>query len=150
MKRKIHLVAAVVATLCIGTFLTATISVELFGSKEIISTVKSLIVTPGLYILIPAMAIAGGTGFSISGNRKSRLISNKKKRMPFIAVNGLLLLTPCAIFLSHWASLGSFDTKFYFVQGIEILAGAINLVLMGLNMRDGLYMTCKLRRKLSN
>ena len=150
MKRKIHLVAAVIATLCIATFLIATISVELFGSIEMISTVKNLIVTPGLYILIPAMAIVGGTGFSISGNRKSRLISNKKKRMPFIAANGLLLLAPCAIFLSHWASLGSFDTTFYFVQGIEILAGAINLVLMGLNMRDGLYMTGKLRRKSSN
>lgn len=150
MKRKIHLLAAIVSTLCIATFFTSTIIVELFGSKEAISTLKALIVTPGLYILIPAMALVGGTGFSASKNRKGQLIASKKKRMPFIAVNGLFILTPCAIFLSLWATTGTFDTRFYIVQGIELVAGATNLVLMGLNVRDGLKMTGKLRRNLSN
>ncbi len=31
----------------------------------------------------------------------------------------------------------SFDTAFYAVQVIELLAGAINLTLMGLTIRDG-------------
>mgnify|MGYP005633100445 FL=1 len=31
-----------------------------------------------------------------------------------------------------------FDTRFYLVQGLELLAGIINLVLMGMNMREGL------------
>ncbi len=150
MKRNIHLVAAIVATFCIATFFTSTIAVELFGSKEAITIVKTLVVNPGLYILIPAMALVGGTGFSLSKNRKGQLIGKKRKRMPFIAVNGLFVLTPCAIFLSLWASSGSFDTKFYIVQGVELMAGATNLILMGLNFRDGLQMTGKLRPNASN
>jgi hypothetical protein len=35
---------------------------------------------------------------------------------------------------------GSFDTSFYVVQTIEVIAGPINLTLMGLNVRDGLRM----------
>ena len=63
------------------------------------------------------------------------------KRMPFIAANGLLILVPAAIFLDQWASAGAFDTKFYLVQAVELLAGAVNLTLMGLNMRDGLRLS---------
>lgn len=120
MKRKIHLLAAIVSTICIATFFTSTIIVELFGSKEAISMLKALIVTPGLYILIPAMALVGGTGFSASQNRQGKMIAAKKKRMPFIAVNGLFILTPCVIFLSIWATTGIFDARFYIVQGIEL------------------------------
>lgn len=149
MKRKIHLVAAIVATLCIATFFTSTLAVELLGSEEAIKIVKALVVTPGLYILIPAMALVGGTGFSLSKNRKGKLIGKKKKRMPFIAANGLLVLTPCAIYLSLWANSGLFDTRFYIVQGVELMAGATNLILMCLNFRDGLQMTGKLRRNTS-
>ncbi len=149
MKRKIHLVAAIVATLCIAIFFTSTLAVELFGSEEAIKIVKVLVVTPGLYILIPAMALVGGTGFSLSKNRKAQLIGKKKKRMPFIAANGLLVLTPCAIYLSLWANSGLFDTRFYIVQGVELMAGATNLILMGLNLRDGLQMTGKMRRNTS-
>lgn len=145
MKIKIHLVTAVVATLCISTFFTATILVELFGSKESIATVKNLIVTPGLFFLIPALAITGISGFNSAKNRQGRLISNKQKRMPFIAANGLLILLPCAIFLNQWAATGTFNPQFYIVQAFELLAGAINLSLMGLNIRDGLRMTGKLR-----
>lgn len=145
MKSKIHFMAAIVATLCIALFFTSTVIVETFGSKESVTTLKSLIVTPGLFILIPAMAIVGGSGFALGNNRRGRLIAGKKKRMPFIAANGLLILTPCAIFLSQWASVGVFETKFYIVQGIELLAGAINLTLMSMNMREGLRLTGKIR-----
>ncbi len=149
MKSKIHLIAAIVATLCIAVFFTSTILVETFGSAESVTALKSLIVTPGLFILIPAMAIVGGSGFALGNNRKGRLIASKKKRMPFIAANGLLVLTPCAIFLNQWASIGVFDTKFYVVQGIELLAGAINLSLMSMNMREGLRLTGKTHRSAS-
>jgi hypothetical protein len=66
--------------------------------------------------------------------------------MPFIAANGLLVLVPCAIVLNRWAAAGSFDTAFYAVQAIELLAGALNLALMGLNARDGLRLAGRLRR----
>ena len=78
-------------------------------------------------------------------SRRGRLVDAKKKRMPFIAANGLLVLVPCAIFLNRWAAAGSFDATFYVVQAIELIAGPINLALMGLNVRDGLRMTGRLR-----
>lgn len=150
MKYKLHLLAAILSTVCIATFFTSSIVVELFGTKESVSTIKSFIVTPGLFILVPAMALVGGTGFIASKNINGQLVTNKKKRMPFIVVNGLFILTPCAILLSLWSSTGTFDSRFYIVQGVELLAGAINLVLMGLNTRDGLRMTGRGRRNQSS
>lgn len=141
MINKIHPVTAIIATLCIATFFLSTILVELFGSHESIAMVKNLIVMPGLFILVPAIAATGGTGFTLSKGRKGRLVEIKKRRMPFIGANGLLILLPTAIFLDQWATSGSFDTTFYIVQGLELTAGAVNLTLMSLNIRDGLKMT---------
>ena len=149
MKKTIHKLGAITATLCIGVFFLSTLFVELFGSQEAIATVKSLIVMPGLFILVPAVAVTGATGFASSKNRKGRLLEAKKKRMPIIGANGILVLVPAAIFLDQWAASGALDTRFYLLQGLELIAGAVNLVLMSLNMRDGLRLGGKLpaRRK---
>lgn len=147
IEHKIHLVVSAIATLCIATFFASTVFVELFGTYEQIAAVKSLIVIPGLFILVPAIAMTGGTGFALSKQRKGKLVDSKKKRMPIIGANGLLILLPSAIFLDQWASAGSFDTKFYIVQGLELLAGAVNLTLMGMNIRDGLKLSGKLEQK---
>lgn len=143
--RHVHRIAGIVALLCIATFFTATVLIELFGSHEAVAQVKSLIVTPGLWILIPAIAAAGGSGMFLSRSRRGRLVDAKKKRMPFIAANGLLVLLPCAIVLNRWAAAGNFGSGFYLLQAVELLAGATNLALMGLNVRDGLRMAGRLR-----
>lgn len=145
MPKLVHRIGGLLAPLCIATFFLSTLLVELFGSHQAVIQLKSLIVTPGLWILIPAIAAAGGSGFLLSKSRHGRLVDAKKKRMPFIAANGLLVLVPCAIVLNRWAAVGAFDTAFYGVQAIELIAGAINLVLMGMNVRDGLRMTSRLR-----
>ena len=72
--------------------------------------------------------------------------------MPLIALNGLLILVPSALFLAAKASAGAFDTAFYAVQTLELAAGAVNIWLLGVNFRDGLRMTAtrrKARRKAS-
>lgn len=143
MKPLVHRIAAITAFLCIFLFFLSTLYVEFFGTVESISLVKSLIVMPGLFILIPAIAITGATGFALSKNRKVGLLLKKRRRMPFIAANGLLILLPAAIVLDQWASSGSFDSKFYLVQGLELIAGAINISLMSLNIRDGRKLTRK-------
>lgn len=145
MPKRAHLIAGILATLCIATFFLSTILTELFGSHAAVAQLKSLIVTPGLWIMVPLMAAVGGSGMFLAKSRKGRLVDAKKKRMPFIAANGLLVLVPCAIVLNRWAAAGSFDTAFYVVQAIELIAGATNLTLMGLNMRDGLRMAGRLR-----
>lgn len=145
MTKKVHLLAGLLATLTVATFFLSTLLVELFGSHEAVATVKNLIVVPGLFILVPALMATAGSGFALSKSRSGRLVEAKKKRMPFIAANGLMVLVPSAIFLDRWASAGVFDAGFYWVQGAEFLAGSVNLMLMGMNIRDGLKMSGRLR-----
>ncbi len=147
MPKRAHLIAGILSSLCITTFFLSTILAELFGSHAAVAQLKSLIVTPGLWIMVPLMAAAGGSGMFLAKSRTGRLVDAKKKRMPFIAANGLLVLVPCAIVLNRWAAAGSFDTSFYLVQAIELIAGATNLTLMGLNARDGMRMTGRLRNR---
>lgn len=143
----IHRVTATIAFLCIAVFFSTTIIVELFGTQEIVTQLKNLIVWPGLFILVPSIAITGASGVSLAKSKNGRLTQQKKKRMPFIAANGLLVLIPCAVFLNHSASIGAFDTSFYIVQAIELIAGSINLILMGMNILDGLKMTGRLKHQ---
>jgi hypothetical protein len=145
MPKQAHFIAGLLATLTIAGFFLSTVIVELFGSHESVATVKAVIVMPGLFILVPAIAAAGGSGFYLSRSRQGRLVEAKKKRMPFIAANGLLVLIPCAIVLDRWAAADTIDSTFYLVQGLELLAGAANLTLMGLNIRDGLKMSGRFR-----
>lgn len=138
MPKRAHLVAGLLAPLCLASFFVSTVLTELFGSPAAVVQLKALIVSPGLWIMIPAMAAAGGSGMLLSRSRKGRLVDGKKKRMAIIAANGLLVLVPCALVLDRWAAAGRFDTAFYLVQAVELVAGAVNFVLMGLNVRDGL------------
>ncbi|MBU2710723.1 hypothetical protein [Zooshikella harenae] len=149
MTHLIHRYAGIVSFLCIATFFSSTVLAELFGSFEIIAKVKNLIVWPGLLILVPAMALTGGSGFSLSKSRKGRLIQQKQKKMRFIGANGILVLIPCALVLNHLAAMEAYDVFFYIVQGIELLSGAINLTLLSLNIRDGMKMKGRFRASLS-
>jgi len=99
-----------------------------------------------MFVLIPAMVIVGGSGMSLAGQRKGKIIEEKKKRMPIIAATGLLILVPAAFYLEMKSTNGSFDTTFYVVQAIELIAGLSNLRLMALNIKDGLRLTGKFKR----
>ena len=145
MPKKIHSLAGFLASLCIATFFLSTLGVELFGTHETVAMVKAWIVMPGLFVLVPAIAVTGASGVFLARSRKGRLVQAKKRRMPFIAVNGLLIMIPCAIFLNRWAAAGAFDTMFYAVQALELLVGAVNLTLMSLNIRDGMRMSGRFR-----
>lgn len=141
MPKRIHLAAALLAILCIATFFSVTIVAELLASHAALAAVKSWIAMPGLLILVPAMALTGGTGFFLARARRGALVDRKGRRMRIIGANGLLVLVPCAVLLDQWAAAGSFDARFQAVQALELLAGALNLALMGLNMRDGLRLS---------
>lgn len=145
MKRRIHGIAGVTGFIVIAIFWTSTVVSELFGSEAAIATVKTNILW-GMLILIPALAVAGGSGMSLGRIRKGMLAARKKKRMPFIAMNGLLILVPSAVFLASRANQGVYDGWFYGIQAIELIAGAINLCLMGFNIRDGFRMSGRFRR----
>lgn len=145
MKLRIHAISGALALATIATFWISTIISELFGTPDQIAAVKTGVLY-GLAVLIPAMAAAGGTGFSLGAKWRSPVVSAKKARMKAIAATGILVLVPSAVFLAMKAGQGDFDTSFMVVQGIELVAGASNIVLLGLNMRDGLAMRRRKRK----
>ncbi|MEM7068732.1 MAG: hypothetical protein AAF478_07595 [Pseudomonadota bacterium] len=148
MKTKIHAIAGVTGFLTILAFWTSTVATELFGSYETIAYVKTMILG-GMFILIPAMIVVGASGMSLGRKRRDALAMSKKKRMPFIAMNGLLILLPAAFYLQSKSVVGEFDTMFFAIQTLELVAGATNLILMGLNIRDGMAMA-KRRNEIAN
>lgn len=146
MSLTIHKTSAGLATLTIASFWLSTLVCELLLGPGAVVTVKTLI-PYGFLVLIPAMAVAGATGFRLAKGRRAGVIGAKRKRMPFIAANGLLILIPAALFLSSRAQAGQFDTGFYVVQGVELIAGAMNLTLLALNISDGRKITAGRRAR---
>lgn len=146
MPKIIHPIAGLIALLTIVAFWLSTAITELFLSETAIAAVKTAIPW-GFLVLIPALAATGGTGFSMSKGRRAGLVSAKIRRMPLIAANGVLVLIPAALFLAFKAKTGEFDTAFFCVQALELLAGAANITLLGLNMRDGFKMKGRLRQQ---
>lgn len=140
MKKIVHPVAGTLALVTIVTFWLATSVSELTGSTATIVAVK-LGIPWGFVLLLPCIAIAGGTGFTLSNGAKSGLARNKLKRMPIVAAIGLLVLMPAALFLASRAQSMRFDTGFYLVQALELIAGGTNVVLLSLNLLDGLKLT---------
>jgi hypothetical protein len=145
MTRIIHPIAGAIAILTIATFWLSTVVSELFGSQATVIAVKTTLPW-GFLLLVPALAAAGGSGFALGKGRRGALVEKKKKRMPLIAANGLVVLIPSALFLASKAGAGEFDAAFYAVQALELVAGLVNLALLSLNMRDGLKMKGRLRR----
>lgn len=145
IKTRIHAIAGVIGFLTILTFWLSTLGSEIFGSHADIATVKNAILW-GMIVLIPCLAITGATGASLGKRRKDPRVSAKKKRMPLIAGNGIVVLVPSAVYLSYLANSGSFSTAFYAVQALELVVGAVNLTLMGLNIRDGFALRKPLAR----
>ena len=144
MIKIIHPMAGTLALLTVATFWLSTAFVELFASQAAVIAVKTAIPW-GFLLLIPALAAAGGSGFVLSKGRRVGLVGTKLKRMPIIAANGILVLIPSALFLASKARAAEFDTSFYAVQALELAAGAANITLFGLNLRDGLRMKGWLR-----
>jgi hypothetical protein len=140
MIKQLHPIAGILAFLTILCFWLSTIAVELRGDHAQIADVK-LGILWGLLVLVPSVAFAGASGFRIGGQSPNPAIVAKRKRMPLIAFNGIVILVPCAFFLQQRASAGLFDQTFTVVQALELAAGAVNLALLGLNIRDGFKLT---------
>ncbi|HEV7437438.1 MAG TPA: hypothetical protein VGO22_21650 [Pseudorhizobium sp.] len=145
MLRIIHPVAGVLALATIATFWTSTVVSELLLSDRAVLLVKTSIPC-GLLLLIPALAVAGGSGFRLSRGTRKGLPGQKLRRMPWIVANGLLVLVPSALFLAARAREGDFDATFHAIQAVELVAGGVNIVLLALQMRDGLRLTRRRRR----
>ncbi len=145
MTKLIHPVAGTLAFIMILIFWISTVLSELFAGPATVTMIKTLIPW-GFLILVPALAIAGASGFRLGKTWRGPVVARKRRRMPIMTANGILVLIPAALYLSAKAQAGTFDSGFYLVQGLELVAGATNITLLALNMRDGLRLSGKLRR----
>lgn len=140
MAKVVHPLAGAVALLAITAFWLSTVLSELFFSEAAVIAVKTAIPW-GFLLLIPTVAATGGSGFAWSKGQRTGVVGAKLRRMPLIAANGILVLIPSALFLAAKASAGEFDMAFYAVQALELVAGAANVTLLDLSMREGLRLT---------
>jgi hypothetical protein len=56
------------------------------------------------------------------------------------------VLVPCALSLFWLSRDGSLESTFYAVQAVELLAGALNVTLLLMNVYAGLKLAGRLRR----
>jgi hypothetical protein len=146
-KTVLHAFAGTLAMVLVASFWTSTVVAEMLLGPAAVVAVKLAIAKYGLVCLAASMAVAGGSGFAISRARTGRLIAQKKRRMPVLGANGLLVMIPAAIYLAVKATAGEFDARFYAVQGIELVVGVVQLTLMGKNFAAGLRLSGRLREK---
>ena len=136
MKKRIHGAAGILGFVVILVFRSSTVVSELAATPAAVATVKNGILWR-MALLVPVPAITGVSGLSMARGRRGGRIERKRRRVPVIALNGLLVLVPSAFFLTSRANAGVFDTAFQVVQGIELFAGAVDPYLMAENVRDG-------------
>lgn len=145
MKRKkivlAHIIAAMIAFLTIINFFGFSLVAEILGNDAFIIKVKTAILycLPILIVAMPAIALSGN---KLAGRSEHPLVLAKAKRMKFIAANGFVLIG-LAIYLYYHAVNKPIDQTFLVVQIMELAFGFTNLVLMGLNMRDGFALSGK-------
>ncbi len=140
MLKWIHAFAGGSALLLISTFWTSSLLVEVFGSPETVAVVKTAVLW-AMLALVPSLAVTGISGAVLGKGWKGSSITRKQMRMKAVAANGLLILLPSAFFLAMKAQADSLDVWFFLVQVLELTAGAVNISLLGLNMRDGLALS---------
>ncbi|MEM6925685.1 MAG: CDGSH iron-sulfur domain-containing protein, partial [Myxococcota bacterium] len=145
MKGLLHAIAGVFGFLCVAAFLSATVLSGLLGSPETIALVKTWIFR-GVFLLLPALAGAGATGMSMLGERQEPLALIKQQRGPRAFMTTLFVLLPCGWLLSTWAAAGQLGLAYAGVQAVELATQAFCLVMIGLNIRDGLALRGRIAR----
>ncbi|MZQ89752.1 hypothetical protein GVY41_12785 [Frigidibacter albus] len=137
-KAKLHAAAGGIAMLTILAFQALLWRAAASGSPEDILAARGTILWGIGLVLIPALAGAGISGAVLGRGWKRPEIAAKIRRMRVIAANGLLVLLPLAVALWWLASKGLVEDRFFWLQRLEMLAGLVNLALLGMNMRAGL------------
>jgi len=132
---RMHAVAGILAFCLIASFFVCSLVSEIAGTLSWIVSVKKGIFYSmwAMLILLPTTVL---TGTKLAGKSKDPIIAGKRKRLRWIAPNGVLLLT-LASYLWYKANLGEFDSLFVAAQVLEFVVGLTNILLLGLMIRDG-------------
>lgn len=148
MKRKtlvnIHIAATLIAILTMGSFFVSSLWAEMNGDETVIRKVKEVIVF-SLPVLLVAMPTLGISGNKLAGKSQHPTIIAKQKRMKFVFVNGLALITS-ACFLYYRSHYQTIDGIFLGAQLVEFGLGLTNLILIGLNIKSGLQLSGRAKK----
>jgi len=139
--RSLHLAASLTAVAIVALFLAATLAAEVVGG-DAPTEVKHWIAR-AVVVLVPVMAAAALSGRRLAGGSRAAPVRRKLRRTQVAAAIGVLVLGPCALALDHLSGRDDVDTTLAIVQLIELVAGASNLALLSLNVRDGLAMRAR-------
>lgn len=140
MLPKLHAAAGAAALLTIASFLIATVTTLIIGDKYLIAMTK-VTISYALLALIPMLILAGATGARLAKPMRGPIMESKQKRMKIVAFNGIAILVPAALTLVPLAMQGQGGALYWAIQIAELAAGTINVILLGLNMRDGLRLS---------
>lgn len=143
MLKRLHAASGSLALLTLLSFWISTAVAEGFLGWPAVVAVKGAIVN-GLFVLVPAMAVTGITGAVLSKGHGGGLVVAKTKRMKILAMNGVLVMIPAALFLNFKATANEADALFFLVQVIELAVGAVQIAFLVMNARDGLRMSGRL------
>ncbi|PVW14680.1 hypothetical protein [Marixanthomonas spongiae] len=141
----VHIIATCIAVMTISCFFSFSLLAEILGNEVFIKQVKTAILycLPILLICMPVLALSGK---KLAGNSKSSIVAKKLKRMKLVAINGVILIS-LAIYLYYHAIFKTIDTTFLLIQILELLFGAINLGLIGLNIQAGLKLSGRMKKR---
>jgi hypothetical protein len=145
---RVHLAAGIVSALAtILCFSSSAVSAYL-GRHPAVANLRGATLTLESFLVIPAIALTAACGFVLSRRRqRDPAVIRKKRRTSITLANTLLILLLIAVLLERWVSVGAFHAGFRFAQAIELLVGGVNVILMGLNFRDGLLLAGRLERR---
>ena len=146
--RRIHVGSSIAAMTVIATFLLSTIGAEACATDDGVAAVKRWIARL-IAVLVAAMIGAATSGQRLAGRSRNPLVRRKLQRMRAVGAIGLLVLIPCAVVLARLAAAHEFGSLFGVLQSVELVAGATNLTLLTLNLRDGLALRSRSRRSVS-
>jgi uncharacterized membrane protein len=118
---------------------------KLRGKETLIRKVKEAILF-SLPVLLIAMPALGATGNKLAGKSQNPIVLVKQKRMKFIFVNGITLIS-LACFLYYRSHYHTIDGLFLAAQVGEFVLGLTNLVLIGLNIKSGLQLSGRIKKK---
>jgi hypothetical protein len=148
MKRKtlvrIHAIASAIAMMTIATFFVSSLVAEINGDVTFIKNVKEAILY-SLPVLLVVMPLLGITGNKLAGKSRNPIVLTKRKRMRFVFVNGITLIT-LACFLYYRSHYQTIDDIFLTAQITEFALGLTNMALIGLNIRSGFRLSGRLKK----
>ena len=80
--------------------------------------------------------VTDASGMRLSRGRRGGIVDAQLRRMGLAAANDVIVLMRTACFLASKAKAAGFDARFYAVHALELTAGAVDVVLLSLNLRD--------------